>query len=274
LLAECHELIADGARELILIGQDTTSYGRDIGYEPGLAGLLRELDVACDGARWLRFMYVYPSVMTDAMIAALAECERVVKYIDIPLQHISDRVLKAMRRGVTRKHTEALLERICARVPGVTIRSTFIVGFPGETEAEFQELLDFVRDFRFDAVGAFTFSLEPDTPAGRMSGQLDEALKRERYDRLMRTQQEVAFAAARRRIGQSLEVVVDGPAEPQDRAGAPVLIARHAGQAPQVDAVCVLRNPGTKAPGPKIGDFATVRCIDTDGYDLLVEPLP
>jgi ribosomal protein S12 methylthiotransferase len=261
IVAECRELIGDGARELILIGQDTTSYGEDIGYEPGLAGLLRELDAECDEARWMRLMYVYPSIMTDAMIGAIAECERVVNYVDIPLQHINDRVLKAMYRRVTRKQTEELLERIRRRIPGVTIRTTFIVGFPGETEAEFQELLDFVRDFGFDAAGAFKFSPEPDTPAGRMKDQLDEAVKQERYDRLMLAQQEVAFAAARQRIGQSFKVVVDeAPAEGPT-------VARHAGQAPEVDSVCLLdRSTAVQ------GEWLRARCVDTDDYDLTVEP--
>ncbi len=185
IVAECRELIDDGARELILIGQDTTSYGKDIGYQPGLAGLLRRLDAECDGARWLRLMYAYPSVMTDEMIDALAECDRVVKYLDIPLQHINDRVLKAMGRRVTRARTETLLDKLRRRIPGLTIRTTFIVGFPGESEVEFAELLDFARDFRFDALGGFEYSYEPDTPAGRMPNQLDDAVKRERYDRLM-----------------------------------------------------------------------------------------
>jgi ribosomal protein S12 methylthiotransferase len=258
LVAECRELIADGARELVLIGQDTTSYGEDIGYEPGLAGLLRTLDRECDGARWIRLMYVYPSVMTDAIIEALAECPRIVKYIDIPLQHISDRVLKAMHRRVTRRQTEELLERLRRRIPGVTLRTTFIVGFPGETEQEFGELLEFVAGFTFDAVGAFKYSLEPETPAGRMSGQLDPAVKEERYERLMLTQQRVALAAARRRIGRTLEVLIDG----EDERGN---IARHAGQAPEVDGVSILPD-GTLEPGT----FVTVRCVGTEDYDLVV----
>jgi ribosomal protein S12 methylthiotransferase len=178
LIAECRELVSDGARELILIGQDTTSYGTDIGYEHGLAGLLRELDAACDGARWIRLMYVYPSVFTDEMIAAIAECARVVKYIDIPLQHVSDRMLRAMGRRVPRQQTEILLDKLRTRIPGVSIRTTFIVGFPGETEADFAELCDFVRDFGFDAAGAFRYSHEPETPAGRMNGRLDDAVDR------------------------------------------------------------------------------------------------
>ncbi len=261
LVTECRELIADGTRELILIGQDTTSYGFDIGYAPGLAGLLRELDQACDGARWLRLMYVYPSIFTDEMIDAIASCARVVNYIDIPLQHINDRMLKAMGRRVTRRQQETLLDKLRQRIPGVTIRTTFIVGFPGETEAEFAELEEFVDAFRFDAVGAFTYSHEPDTPAGRMSAHLPDAVKQERYERLMLAQQDVAFAAARRRIGSRLDVVVDEATEQS-------AVARHAGQAPEVDAVCLL-----PAGGATTGDFIPAKVTDAQDYDLVVTPL-
>jgi ribosomal protein S12 methylthiotransferase len=262
LAAECQEMIADGARELILIGQDTTSYGKDSGYEPGLAGLLRHLDRVCDGARWLRLMYAYPSELTEAMIDALAECARCVKYVDLPLQHINDRILRTMGRRVTRAQTETLLARLRQRIPGLTIRTTFMVGFPGETAAGFDELLRFVRDFRFDAVGAFTFSREPETPAGSMPAQIDGALARQRYDRLMQTQQEIAFAAARQRVGQCFDVVVD-----ESHPGR--CVARHAGQAPEVDSVCLLR--GGQFPA---GEQLRVRCTDTSGYDLVVEPQP
>lgn len=262
LSSECRELIADGARELILIGQDTTSYGTDIGYAPGLAGLLRELDRTCDGARWLRLMYVYPAVFTDAMIDAIAECERVVKYIDIPLQHVNDRVLRAMGRRVTRRETEALLARLRQRIPGVTIRTTFIVGFPGETEAEFMELLDFVQTFGFDAVGAFKYSFEPDTPSARIPNHLDDTAKTERYNRLMRLQREIAVAAARRWIGRTFDVVVDSTAD--DSAS----VARHAGQAPEVDPICRLSGAAGAA-----GDVLGTTCVDSDGYDLVLRPV-
>ncbi|MEW6253887.1 MAG: 30S ribosomal protein S12 methylthiotransferase RimO, partial [Planctomycetota bacterium] len=283
LVRECEELIADGAREIVLIGQDTTSYGADlqtprasgrlpvstalsarahaptgtVAADPHtLAGLLRTLDRACDGAPWLRLMYVYPSILTDDAIAAIAESPRVVKYIDIPLQHVNDRMLKAMGRRVTRRQQEHLLAKLRDRIPGVTIRTTFIVGFPGETEAEFAELERFVREFGFDAVGAFEYSLEPDTPAGRMKHQLDPTLKAERRARLMLAQQEVAFAAARARIGSTLDVLVDSPPPPRTRHAAPLPpghspgVARHSGQAPEVDAVCRLmsrRDRSTRA---------------------------
>jgi ribosomal protein S12 methylthiotransferase len=262
IVAECRELISDGARELILIGQDTTSYGVDLGYEPGLAGLLRTLDAACDGACWLRLMYAYPSVFTEATIDAIAECPRVVKYIDLPLQHISDRVLKAMGRRVTRRQTERLLERIRRRIPNVALRSTFMVGFPGETEAEFEELLEFVRSFRFAAAAAFRFSCEPGTAAARLPGQLPESVKQERYQRFMLTQQEVALAEARRMIGQELEVLIDGLS---DRPG--MWLGRHAGQAPEVDSV-------TRVSGRlRAGALVRVRCTGSVDYDLLARPV-
>lgn len=262
LVAECRELLADGTRELVLIGQDTTSYGRDLGESRGLAGLLRTLDRECADARWIRLMYVYPSIFTDEMIDAIADGERIVKYIDIPLQHIHDRVLKAMARRVTRKQTETLLEKLRERIPGVTIRSTFIVGFPGETEAEFEELLAFVRGFGFDAAAAFPYSHEPETPAGRMRGQLPTDVIAARYDTFMQAQQEVAFARAQEHIGKRLEVVIDG----EDDAGH--LVGRHSGQAPEVDPVCIVH--GARA---RIGEAVQVECIDAEGYDLVVRPL-
>lgn len=261
LVGECQELIADGARELILIGQDTTSYGQDLGYEPGLAGLLRTLDRECNGARWLRLMYVYPSVLTDEMINAIAECKRVVKYIDIPLQHVSDRMLRAMGRRVMRAQQETLLDKLRTRIPGVTIRTTFIVGFPGETEEDFAELVSFARGFGFDAVGAFRYSHEPETPAARIKDPVPEELKQERYARLMLAQQEVAFAAARRQIDRRLEIVADEP-----RADG--CVGRHAGQAPEVDPVCIL--PGEQRTP---GELLSVRVVGARDYDLIVEPL-
>lgn len=264
LVAECRELIADGAVELSLIGQDTTSYGMDLGAVGGLAGLLRTLDRECEGARWIRLMYVYPSIFTDEMIDAIAESPRVVKYIDIPLQHINDRMLKAMARRVTRAQTEELLEKLRRRIPGVAIRTTFIVGFPGETEAEFRELLQFAQDFGFDAAGAFRYSLEPDTPAGRMKDQLAEQVKEDRYERFMLVQRAVALAAARKWVGRRFDVLVDAE-DDEDQRG---VKARHAGQAPEVDAACILPDDA-----PPVGTFATVECVDTDEYDLVVQPV-
>lgn len=260
ILAEARELIADGAVELNLIGQDTTSFGQDMGYQPGLAGLLRALNTL-DGLVWLRLLYAYPSVFTDEMIAAIAECDHVVKYIDIPLQHINDRVLKAMHRRVTRRQTETLLQKLRDRIPGVTIRTTFISGFPGETEAEFEELLKFVRAFGFSAVGVFPYSLEPDTPAGRMKGQLPDSVKQARADAIMAAQQQVAFAQAAARKGERFEVLIDSQPRPGQYA------ARHAGQAPEVDSVTYVL-----ARRLQIGQLVRVACIGAQDYDLIARP--
>jgi ribosomal protein S12 methylthiotransferase len=260
VLNEARELIADGAVELSLIGQDTSSYGMDFDYEPGLAGLLRELN-GLDGLRWLRLMYVYPSVFSDAMIDAIAECDKVVKYVDMPLQHINDRVLKAMHRRVNRRETVDLLQRIREKIPDVNLRTTLITGFPGETEEEHQELLEFIREVRFDALGVFPYSLEPETPAGRMQDQLPDEVKFRRREELMLTQQEIAFAKADARLNDTFEVLVDGPGFDGR------LQARHAGQAPEVDSVTWLRD-SNDAPG----SFVRVRCVGREDYDLVATP--
>jgi len=264
VLAEAAELVRDGAFELVLIGQDTTAYGRDIGYGPGLAGLLRELDRLA-GVGWIRLMYTYPRAFDEAVIEALAECERVVKYVDIPLQHVNDRILRRMGRRTTRRQIERLLDRLRSAVPGIAIRTTFIVGFPGESETEFAELLAFVQQQRFEAVGAFAFSREPGTPAARMRRQLDESVKQRRLERLMLAQQDIAFQAAREKAGREFCVLVDAPAQ---RAG--WYKARHSGQAPEVDGVTLVRSRRRLEPGRRL----KVRCIGSEGYDLVAEPLP
>ncbi len=261
IVAEARELIDDGTAELLLIGQDTTGYGRDIGYDPGLAGLLRKLNTL-DGARWIRLMYAYPTNFTNEMIDAIAECDRVVKYVDIPLQHINDRVLRAMHRRVTRDETEALLDKLRGRIPNVAIRTTFIVGFPGETDQEFEELRRFVEAFGFDAVGVFPYSNEPDTPAYRIKDPLPSDVIEARIEQLMLTQQEIAFKKAASRIGTQLQVLIDDV----DDEG--VYVARHQGQAPEVDSV-VYVDDGAHEPG----DFISVRVTGTQDYDLVAEPV-
>jgi len=260
ILAEARELIADGAVELNLIGQDTTSYGLDTGYTAGLTGLLRELN-RLDGVRWIRLMYAYPSDFTDEMIGAIADCEKVAKYIDLPLQHIEDRILRAMYRRVTRARTEALLRKLRERIPGVSIRTTFIAGFPGETEAEFEALRRFVAEFGFEHMGCFAYSDEPGTPAHNLKGKLPAAVIRQRVDALMRTQQEVAFRKAAAMTGRQLRVMID------DFGRDGVFPARHEGQAPEVDSRIYVHG-GEFDPG----DFTTVRCTGHRDYDLLARP--
>jgi len=266
ILAEARELAADGAVELNLIGQDTTSYGTDIGYADGLSGLLRALDKQLPrDVRWVRLMYAYPSCFTDEMIKTIADCDRVVKYIDMPLQHINDRLLHLMKRRVTGNEIRTLLNKLREWVPGISIRTTFIAGSPTETDAEHAELVDFVRDFGFDMMGVFPYSAEPGTPMGRMSEQVSDDVKKMRVEELMLTQQEVAFARNERLVGQSLEVLID-----KIHAGvgttAPTFSARHAGQAPDIDSVVFV-----KAKGVHAGEFVNVKVTDFQAYDLVAE---
>jgi len=211
-----------------------------------------------DGLKWIRLMYAYPSVLTDEMIDAIASCRKVCNYVDIPLQHISDRVLKAMGRRIDRRQTENLLARLRRRIPDVTIRTTLIAGFPGETRAEFAELVEFVKDFRFDALGVFSYSREPETPAAGMKAQLPDDVKQERVETLMIAQQEVAFWLAKERIGRRFDVLVD--VRTDDNA----VVARHEGQAPQVDSVTLLANCSASP-----GDFISVRGIASRDYDVV-----
>ena len=261
ILREAQELVADGAVEISLIGQDTTSYGRgEDQFDMQLSGLLRELNKV-EGLAWIRLMYVYPSVMTDDIIDAMAESEHVCNYVDIPLQHINDRILKAMHRRIDRKSTEQLLERIRKRIPDVSIRTTMISGFPSETDEEHEELRRFIQDFGFDALGVFPYSSEPETPAGRMSGEVPKEMVEDRIESLMLTQQDVAFGLADRRKGQELDVLVDGIDENGQTVG------RHRGQAVSVDSVTRVESCGA-APG----SFVRVRCIGRSDYDLVARP--
>lgn len=263
ILAEAKELSADGAVELNLIGQDTTSFGTDIGYAPGLAGLLQSLDKKLDAdVRWIRLMYAYPSCFTDEMIRTIADSGRVLKYIDMPLQHINDELLTLMRRRVTRKQIETLLGKLRDWIPGIAIRTTFIAGSPGETDAQHQELVQFVRDFGFDMMGVFPYSQEPGTPMGRLDNQLPDAVKKQRVEELMLAQQEVAFHKAKAMKGRTIEVLVDRPAGREDDQW----LARSQSQAPDIDSA-VLVNADRLYPG----QLLDVKVIDSEGYDLVAE---
>jgi ribosomal protein S12 methylthiotransferase len=263
ILAEAKELAADGAVELNLIGQDTTSFGTDIGYGPGLSGLLRTLDKELPDVHWLRLMYAYPSCFTDEMIKTIADSRRIVKYIDMPLQHINDDVLTRMRRRVTRKEIETLLEKLRKWVPGIAIRTTFIAGSPGETEKQHKELVKFVKDFGFDMMGVFPFSPEPGTPMGRMDDQVPDEEKESWVAELMVTQQKVAFAKAKQTVGQTIEVLIDRPAGRDEEDG---FVARARHQAPDIDSVTFVSGEGLHP-----GQLLDVRVTDYQNYDLVAE---
>ena len=258
VLREARELLADGAVELNIIGQDTTSYGMDLPGEPTLADLLRRLD-ALHGARWIRLMYAYPMRFTEELIDTMAACKHVVPYVDIPLQHISDPVLRRMGRRTTQAQTVALLNQLRRRIPSIAIRTTFIVGFPGETDAHFRELLEFVTTFQFDALGVFEFSPEPGTPAMKLKGRVPASVKAQRARQIMLAQRRIALAANRRQVGRKIQVLVDGV----DAAGR--CVGRHCGQAPDIDSLCLLTRPRPA------GTIVAATIIGYDGYDLRVE---
>jgi ribosomal protein S12 methylthiotransferase len=263
ILLEAKELAADGAVELNLIGQDTTSYGTDIGYAAGLSGLLKTLDKQLPDVRWLRLMYAYPSCFTDEMIRTIADCGRVVKYIDMPLQHINDELLTKMRRRVTRREIETLLEKLRKWVPGIAIRTTFIAGVPGETDAQHEELVRFVKEFGFEMMGVFPYSAEPGTPMGRMEGQVAEEAKQARVEELMLAQQEVAFAKAKRMVGKTIEVLIERPAGRDEEDG---FVGRSAAQAPEIDSVVFVHGQELHA-----GKMVDVKVTDFQAYDLVAE---
>ena len=259
VIREANELAGDGVRELIIVAQDTTYYGTDLYGRVRLAELLRELE-KIDGLEWIRILYAYPIHFTDELIETLAGSGKIVPYLDLPLQHINDRMLKRMQRRVNREQTEDLLARLRSAIPNLALRTTFIAGFPGETEAEFEELLDFVQSARFERVGVFPYSYEPDTPATRLDDHLPEKTKQERRNRLMETQQKVALDWSARQVGKQLEVIVDGP----DPEVPQHVLARTHADAPDIDCVTRIKGKGLRA-----GDIVKIKVTAADGYDLV-----
>src|SRR5437660_9480140 len=211
IVAEAHQLAEEGVKELILVAQDSSRYGEDLGRQDALAHLLRELSHT-DGIDWVRVMYTYPTHVSDSFLEVLAEEPKAVKYLDIPLQHASQNVLKLMKRGGNRASLERLIERVRKRVPGVAVRTTFITGFPGETEEDFEELLAFVRSVGFDRVGVFTYSDEEGTPAFDLPEKVDAKTAKRRRARLMKEQARISRRRNRARIGSTVRVLFEGEA--------------------------------------------------------------
>ena len=259
VVEEARALVARGVREISLIAQDSSHYGRDLGLADGLAELLQRLDGLAD-LRWIRVHYLYPNSVTPRLIETMARAERVVPYVDLPLQHADAAVLARMRRGGSAEAHLRLLERFRAAMPEVALRSTFIVGFPGESEREFEALLDFVRQARLEHLGVFTYSHEEGTPAQGLADDVPAAVKAERREALLELQQGIVFERSRRMIGRRVEVLVEG-AHPETEH---LLAGRTARQAPEVDG-CVLINDGIGAPG----SFVPVEITDVAGYDLV-----
>jgi ribosomal protein S12 methylthiotransferase len=264
VLAEVRALVAEGVREINLISQDTTYYGMDLWTEkagpqqpvdsargPTLASLLREIE-NIEGEFWVRLLYTHPAHWSDELIATVAQCRHVACYIDMPLQHIDEEMLSRMRRETDRDHIEGLISRLRARIPDLNLRTTFIVGFPGETEAHFETLLKFIERTRFERLGIFKYSQEQGSRAAKMPEQVSARKKNERYRRAMTLQQTIARKIAAEKIGCELRMLVDQP-----------LIARTEADAPEVDARVILSEPAT------VGEFITRRIRGARGYDLV-----
>jgi ribosomal protein S12 methylthiotransferase len=263
IIAEAQQLAEEGVRELILVAQDSSRYGEDLGKQDALAHLLRALSHT-DGIEWVRVMYTYPTHISDGFLDVLAEEPKAVKYLDMPLQHASQNVLKLMKRGGNRQSLERLIARVRARVPGIAVRTTFITGFPGETAADFEELLSFVRDVEFDRVGVFTYSDEEGTPAFELPNKVERKVATQRRARLMKEQSRISRRRNKTRVGETVRVLFEGDSNESDL----LWQGRMETQAPDIDG-CVLINDVPEGSTPMPGDFVNVLISEAHEYDLV-----
>lgn len=261
ILKEVQQLDARQVKEVNIIGQDITAYGMDIYREKSLAKLLRELCATVHNIEWFRLLYAFPTHVTDELIDVIASESKICKYIDIPLQHISDALLKSMNRNITTAETKILIEKFRQKIPQASLRTTFIVGLPGETEENFQELVQYIKEVRFEKLGVFMYSHEEGTVAYDMKGQVSDEIKKERYDILMQLQQEISQSVMKKYIGKTLKVLVDDLENLEEH----VYSGRSEYDAPDVDGlVYVHANKELK-----VGDFVNVRISDSCEYDLI-----
>jgi len=260
LITEAEFLVRNNAKEIILIAQDTTDYGKDIYGKKTLSTLLNKLS-EIKGIEWIRLMYAYPSQFPDDVIDTIAENPKICKYIDIPLQHISDNVLKSMRRGVTGQRTRELLLNLRERIPGITLRTTFITGYPNETEKEFQELCEFIKEIKFDRIGVFTFSVEENTSSFILGDTVPEKTKQKRKEILMEIQKEISTVRNREFIGKQLRVVLE-------RTEGEFYVARSYRDAPEVDGEVLIPVNGCNIAE---GSFYNVEITDANEYDLFAK---
>ena len=263
IVAEAHQLAEEGVKELILVAQDSSRYGEDLGKQDALAHLLRELSHT-DGIEWVRVMYTYPTHISDAFLDVLAEEPKAVKYLDMPLQHASQNVLKLMKRGGNRASLERLIARVRERVPGIAVRTTFITGFPGETEEDFEELLKFVQNVEFDRVGVFTYSDEEGTPAYGLPNKVDPKIAKSRRTRLMKEQAKIAKRKHRAMVGKQVAVMFEGEATESEL----LWLGRLETQAPDIDG-CVLINDAPEDFEPVEGRMVNVLITEAQEYDLV-----
>jgi ribosomal protein S12 methylthiotransferase len=263
IIAEAQQLAEEGVKELILVAQDSSRYGEDLGKQDALAHLLRELSHA-DGIEWVRVMYTYPTHISDGFLDVLAEEPKAVKYLDIPLQHASQNVLKLMKRGGNRASLERLIERVRERVPGIAVRTTFIAGFPGETDADFEELLAFVKHVEFDRVGVFTYSDEEGTPAYDLPNKVEPKVAKQRRARLMKEQAKISRRKNKARVGETVSVLFEGESKESEL----LWQGRLETQAPDIDG-CVLISDAPEGFTPQAGDFVNVLITEGQEYDLI-----
>jgi ribosomal protein S12 methylthiotransferase len=263
IVAEAHQLAEEGVKELILVAQDSSRYGEDLGKQDALAHLLRELSHT-DGIEWVRVMYTYPTHISDTFLDVLAEEPKAVKYLDMPLQHASQNILKLMKRGGNRDSLERLIDRIRTRVPGIAVRTTFITGFPGETEDDYQELLKFVKNVEFDRVGIFTYSDEEGTPAFDLANKIDPKIAKRRRDQLMKEQGKISRRKNKARVGETVRVLFEGESNETEL----LWQGRIETQAPDIDG-CVLINDVPEEFDPVPGKMVDVLITEAQEYDLV-----
>lgn len=263
IIEEARDLAKQGVKEVVLIAQDSSRYGEDLGEVDALAALIRVLG-EIDELEWVRVMYAYPTHISGAFLAAIAETPKAVKYLDMPLQHASRNVLKRMKRGGTRESLEKLIARVRERVPGITIRTTFITGFPGETEEDFQELMAFIKNCRFDNVGVFTYSDEEGTPAFDLDGKVDPKIAKRRRDLLMKTQAKISRDLNRQKVGETFPVMFEGLSQESDL----LFQGRLQGQTQEIDGY-ILINDMPDNLDPKIGKVYNVKITEAHDYDLI-----
>ena len=261
VLSEAGELVSSGVVELNIIAQDCTSYGRDLKIKNSLAALISELE-KITGLSWIRLMYLYPTKIDDKLIETIAESEKIVHYLDIPIQHVNNTILKAMRRPDSKDKLQRLIEKLRTAMPDIILRTTVIVGFPGETDHQFAELLDFIKWAQFDALGCFSFYPESGTPAAQMPDQVSEKIKQQRLEELMLAQQKIAFTKNKNRIASQLTCLLDAVDSENEGRG------RFYGQAPDIDSVCIIKNCSAQP-----GDFINTKVTATKDYDLVVEQI-
>jgi len=276
IVEEARRLAAEGVKEINLISQDTINYGIDLGLRHGLTTLLSEL-VNVDGLRWIRPFYLYPQQVDEALIDLYAGQDKIAKYIDMPLQHINDTMLKAMHRLGNKRYITNLVNRLRQRIPGLTFRTAFIVGFPGETNAQFHELKQYLTAMEFDRVGIFVYSDEDDTPAVKLLDKLDRTLMEDRRAELLDLQETISLKRGQQKIGSTLEVLVEGPSEETDL----LIASRHEGQAPEIDGLVYINDIEDSAENthliqihrdaavPRPGDLVKVQITEAAAYDLV-----